>query len=215
MSCGLICGPDFAQQLNLAAAVADAHETEEQMTKEGPMRISSICAANFKSLVDFTVTLPKFSCLIGLNGAGKSTVLHFLDFIAQQVRGDIKRWLSDAAGGQTRLSSRLGPKKNIEFEVSLVTDEGVGGVLWKGTFNAGSLSCTAEHIETPGATLDVDRGHMKIVQVDPNDKKQGGLLDEDISFSYQGSVLSQLKTERLPQSLVGSIGCRTEPSRRT
>ena len=40
---------------------------------------------NFKSLVDFSLPMPpnalgRFVCLIGLNGAGKSTVLQALDF---------------------------------------------------------------------------------------------------------------------------------------
>lgn len=46
-------------------------------------RISRLEVNNFKSLVDFEMDLPKFSCLIGLNGAGKSTVLQFIDFLSQ------------------------------------------------------------------------------------------------------------------------------------
>jgi ABC-type multidrug transport system ATPase subunit len=172
--------------------------------KEDLMRISSVRAVNFKSLVDFNLTLPKFSCLVGLNGAGKSTVLQFLDFIAQQVRGDIKGWLGERNWRPTELRSRLTTKKNIEFEVSIVTDSGTGGIKWNATFNPATLSCTAERIETPGATLEVDSGHIRIVEIDlTHGTEQIPLLDEDISFSYQGSVLSQLKVERLPQTLIG------------
>ncbi len=61
-----------------------------------PMKqIRTITARNFKSLVDFKLDLAKFTCLIGLNGAGKSTVLQFIDFLAQQGRGDIKGWPED------------------------------------------------------------------------------------------------------------------------
>jgi predicted ATPase len=166
------------------------------------MRINSIRAVNFKSLIDFNLTLPKFSCLIGLNGSGKSTVLQFLDFIAQQVRGDIKGWLSERNWRPAELRSRLTNKKNIEFEISLLTNEGIGGIKWSATFNPASLSCTAEHIETPGATLDVDGGHIKIVEIDlKHGSEKGSPHDENISFSYQGSVLSQLKSEILPQPL--------------
>ncbi|OAD21575.1 hypothetical protein THIOM_002652, partial [Candidatus Thiomargarita nelsonii] len=35
---------------------------------------------NFKSLVNFKFQLDKFTCLIGLNGSGKSTILQALDF---------------------------------------------------------------------------------------------------------------------------------------
>ena len=57
--------------------------------------IRKVTAGNFKSLVDFKLDLAKFTCLIGLNGAGKSTALQFIDFLAQQVRGDIKGWLEE------------------------------------------------------------------------------------------------------------------------
>ena len=59
------------------------------------MRIKSIEANNFKSLVDFRIELAQFNCLIGLNGSGKSTVLQFIDFVSQLVRGDMKGWLNE------------------------------------------------------------------------------------------------------------------------
>ena len=37
------------------------------------MQITSIHVENFKSLVDFDLDMAKFTCLIGLNGSGKST----------------------------------------------------------------------------------------------------------------------------------------------
>ena len=55
--------------------------------------IRQIEVENFKSLVNFQIDLPKFSCLIGLNGAGKSTVLQFIDFLSQLVRGDMT-WMA-------------------------------------------------------------------------------------------------------------------------
>ena len=53
------------------------------------MKIKSISVDNFKSLVSFNLTLAKFNCLVGLNSSGKSTVLQFFDFLAQQVKGDL------------------------------------------------------------------------------------------------------------------------------
>jgi AAA15 family ATPase/GTPase len=44
---------------------------------------------NFKSLVNFELDLAKFTCLIGLNGAGKSTVLQALDFTSAVMSGEI------------------------------------------------------------------------------------------------------------------------------
>lgn len=45
------------------------------------MKITHIKVDNFKSLVDFNLPLAKFSCLVGLNSSGKSTVLQFFDFL--------------------------------------------------------------------------------------------------------------------------------------
>jgi len=48
---------------------------------------------NFKSLVNFKFQLDKFTCLIGLNGSGKSTILQALDFTTQLIKGHIEDWL--------------------------------------------------------------------------------------------------------------------------
>ena len=65
------------------------------MKNEKQLTIKMIEVNNFKSLVDFKLRLAKFSCLIGLNGVGKSTVLQFVDFLSQLVRGEMKEWLAE------------------------------------------------------------------------------------------------------------------------
>ena len=47
--------------------------------------IERVEVRNFKSLGEISLPLGKFNCLIGMNGAGKSTVLQVLDFIEHQV----------------------------------------------------------------------------------------------------------------------------------
>lgn len=56
--------------------------------------ITSITIKNFKSLADFSMPLGQFNCLIGLNGAGKTTVLQALDFIGHLACGitDFREW---------------------------------------------------------------------------------------------------------------------------
>jgi hypothetical protein len=85
----------------------------------------------------------------------------------------------------------------------VVNEEGEGGVKWNAIFNPVSLACTSEHIETPGATLDVERGNIRIIEFERDGSGKREVLNESISFSYQGSVLSQLKVERLPAALIG------------
>ncbi len=166
-----------------------------------PLRILKITARNFKSLVGFDMELAKFNCLIGLNGAGKSTVLQFIDFLAQLVRGDVKGWLSERHWNPKDLHSRLSPLKNIPFVVTLVSEDGKYRGYWSASFNTTRLHCTGEIIQSRDAILRVQEGELLIgnspdlANVDVN-------LRETIAFSYEGSVLSQLREEILPPSLI-------------
>ena len=50
--------------------------------------ITMVTIKNFKSLADFSMPFDQFNCLIGLNGAGKTTVLQALDFIGHLASGE-------------------------------------------------------------------------------------------------------------------------------
>jgi predicted ATPase len=163
------------------------------------MQIESITARNFKSLVDFKLDLAKFNCLIGLNGAGKSTVLQFIDFVGQQVRGKIDGWLAEREWEAKDITSKLTSRPTVDFAVSLVADTGDKGVTWEGRFDPSKLHCTFERIVTPSGTLHVENGHVRMI--DLTEGSPG--LDAAVAFSYQGSILSQLDDERLPHSLLG------------
>jgi predicted ATPase len=166
------------------------------------MQIRTVTANNFKSLIDFKLDLAKFTCLIGLNGAGKSTVLQFMDFLAQQVRGEMKTWLQERHWQPRELSSRLTSKKNIFFSASLTTGTREAHVRWTGRFNTTQLHCTAERLETPGAILEVQDGRLRIVNHDEHSRNGREVVNEPIAFSYEGSVLSQLRTKTLAPWLV-------------
>jgi predicted ATPase len=53
--------------------------------------VESVYVDNFKSLVDFDLDLAEFTCLVGFNGAGKSTILPVFDFIASLFQGTTDR----------------------------------------------------------------------------------------------------------------------------
>jgi predicted ATPase len=170
------------------------------------MRIHTVAANNFKSLVDFKLEFSKLICLIGLNGSGKSTVLQFIDFLAQQVRGDIKGWLKERSWKASDINSRLTGKKNVEFSIGLVSSEDEGGMTWSASFNTSQLHCTTERIETPEAILEVQKGQLRILDKRRAVAENGSEVhSEKISFSYEGSILSQLRKETLRPypSLVG------------
>ncbi|HVC95093.1 MAG TPA: AAA family ATPase [Pirellulales bacterium] len=166
------------------------------------MRITSIHVENFKSLVDFDLDLAKFTCLIGLNGSGKSTVLQFIDFLAQQMRGKLDEWLEVRGWKAGELKSMLTTRRNIEFDVHFDTEHPNIPGRWRGTFNPRQLRCTSEAIEVAGARLQVAEGNLSMGR---NGTSMG--LDDDttksnIPFKYQGSILSQLQDKRVAEELM-------------
>jgi predicted ATPase len=168
------------------------------------MKITHIRADNFKSLVDFDLPLSHFNCLVGLNGAGKSTVLQFIDFLAQQMRGDIKGWLDHRNWKPSDINSKLTKKRNIEFEVSLEDDHG-SSVTWSGSFNTTKGRCTTESLVTSSSVLTVEGQDFEIKNLKPDTKGKRRVLGSrgrGIPFTYQGSILSVLKETALHESIL-------------
>ena len=147
------------------------------------MKIKYIKVDNFKSLVDFKLPLAKFSCLVGLNSAGKSTVLQFFDFLSQQVSGDLSGWLKQRQWDSSDLNSKLTRKQNISFEVGL-SYNGVHGVevelIWSASFNRKTLRCTSEQIVYRILNIDIIKAGLQL-NFDTRDKLL--LKVEDGSYS--------------------------------
>lgn len=156
------------------------------------LSLVNIKANNFKSLVDFSLPFSKFNCLVGLNGSGKSTVLQFIDFLSQQVSGDIDEWLESRQWSAKDLNSTLTQKSNITFTVEMSFAD--KPVSWEGSFNRTELYCTSEKITWGGQILlNVADGKFSL----PTEEIQA-----PITFAYQGSILSQLRESQLPKELV-------------
>lgn len=151
--------------------------------------IKSIWVDNFKSLVDFKLELAKFNCIVGLNGSGKSTVLQALDFVSQLMVGDIDAWLKMRSWEKSDLNSKLTKKSNIDFRIVLEIEG--QELVWTGSFNRSSLSCTKETITQNGE---------KILSVEDSVYTYHSSR-QDIVFEYQGSILSRLKENLQEQTL--------------
>ncbi len=165
-------------------------------------QIKSIEVENFKSLVDFKIELSKFSCLIGLNGAGKSTVLQFIDFLSQLVGGEMKGWLRKRKWRTTDLRSKLTKKVNIDFCVFFSDENGEPAGRWEASYSPSKNRCTRERIDLFDFILEVtkDRLHTFCGRLPhPPDWKD---QKSQITFSYEGSILSALKEELLPPSIL-------------
>lgn len=152
--------------------------------------ILSVAVKNFKSLVDFRLDFEKFTCLVGLNGAGKSTVLQALDFLGNLMLEDVdvNRWLASRRWKASDMLSRSGQEKyrrTIQFEVEM--NVGETSVRWSGGFNCTEpyLRCTSETVETLAGE--------PLLRVLDGQYSLGDEAYRKIDFKYQGSVLSRLK----------------------
>jgi len=146
--------------------------------------------------------LAKFNCLVGLNGSGKSTVLQFFDFLAQQVRGDIKGWLSKRQWIASDINSKLTSKKNIDFEVILTHSQGFE-IKWSASFNFKTLRCTSERIDwDKNLILRVEDGKCYVWTLDEKERENTPKLSGTIQFDYQGSLLSQIKETQLTEEII-------------
>ncbi len=163
-------------------------------------RIQRIEIENFKSLVDFKVDLPKFGCLIGLNGAGKSSVLQLIDFLSQLIRGDITGWLRERKWRASELKSKLTKKTNITFQLQFSDENGEPAGSWYGVFNPGKLACVKERIDLSDCTLEVEGGEVTVSS--KKTSPPSAMIKGQISFAYEGSILSVLLESHLPPSLV-------------
>lgn len=154
--------------------------------------IEQIAVRNFKSLAQFKLRLHRFNCLVGMNGAGKSTVLQAIDFIAQLMEGRVTEWLTMREWSASELNCKLRPESNIGLAVSFRTTGGQP-LNWVAAFNRTELQCSSETIAGPaGVLLQVKGRHYRI----------GGGKEAPVTFKYQGSILSQLLDEELPAPLL-------------
>lgn len=161
------------------------------------MRIASIEVENFKSLVDFRISLAKLSCLIGLNGAGKSTVLQFVDFMSHLVRGDITDWLEQRKWKSSDLKSKLTRKSNVKFCVRFSDEHDQPVGEWSASYRPSSNRCVQERFEIQNNWLQTNRSTFSIL--DSLDETE---RNHEIAFEYSGSILSALKPELLPKPIL-------------
>lgn len=153
--------------------------------------IESISIKNFKSLAEFFLRFGKFNCLVGMNGAGKSSVLQAIDFIAQLMEGHISEWLEKREWTIQELNCKLRNESNISVAVAYRLLDGQQ-LHWIGTFNRNEMQCSHEHLMVNG---------KEQLRVKGKAYRIAGGTESPIVFTYQGSVLSQLRNENLPASV--------------
>ncbi len=177
--------------------------------------IKEIYIDNFKSLVGFKMEPAKFTCLIGLNGAGKSTILQALDFLSHLMVGNLDEWLAMRQWSTSDINSKLSKKSNIDFKV-LIDDPDWGEITWEGSINRTKLGCTQESvkigdeliilkIEDANCAIKKLNGLKNIQEVKDNigTISNGKSTDRfPIVFEYQGSIISRLKKNQVSAPLL-------------
>lgn len=157
---------------------------------------------NFKSLDDFEIIFSDFTCLIGLNSAGKSTILQAVDFISAQMRGDITGWLKSRNWEADELESKVVDENHIVIGIGFFYKK--APYMWSFVFDTNLKRCINEEIE-----LIIDfkyENKDKIIFKVENSKfmidKDGEIKESDIIQEYEGSFLAKLKPELLPDVIL-------------
>lgn len=158
---------------------------------------------NFKSLSDFSLppdkgrVLPKFVCLIGLNGSGKSTVLQALDFLSQLVVGQVGPWLGSRKWEKSHLLTKGNKKRTISFKMEF--EDYFGKLIWSGTYNVLEGKCITEELE-----FEKSQRARKFEGFRSNSFRyeKGVIRDShgarvELTSDYQGSVFGTLRTSVL------------------
>ncbi|MDP9533792.1 AAA family ATPase [Pseudomonas protegens] len=159
--------------------------------------IVGISVSGFKSLAEFDLDISNdagsFTCLVGLNGAGKSSVLQLLDFSSHLMRGDVTSWLAKRGWKVSDLHSKLTSHSNIAIVISVRIASGVI-LTWAGSFNRTTLSCTTERVvdEERKALFSLTKGRYSVLDAQPS----------KVEFNYTGSILSALKDETLKPDII-------------
>ena len=151
--------------------------------------ITRIRVKNFKSLADFDLPLELFTCLIGLNGAGKTTVLQVLDFIGHLACGitDFRNWK------KSDIITNGSGMRTITLQVDFLINE--EAVIWEAKYNVDKQRFTEEQIYH--YDYDAKWSLNTYLQLKENKLSYDGMQQigtKDISdYNYKGSVLSAFK----------------------
>ncbi len=153
--------------------------------------IEKIRIRNFKSIGELTLSLGHFTCLIGMNGSGKSTILQAIDFMSQVLSGNIADWMQIRGWSVQDLNCRVRKESNIGLALRFRTKSNQK-LRWVANFNRHEMRCSTEKISLDKEVIFISKDQGYQIE---GEKRQA------IPFVYQGSILSQLKESELPSAI--------------
>jgi len=149
-------------------------------------------------MLDFST----FTCLIGLNSAGKSTILQVIDFISQQMKGEMTKWLKTRNWEECELESKVIKNKNIVISLGFIYNRSF--YIWDLKFDTNVKKIIHEDISLIGDRSNElkDKKIFKVKHSKFMIDKDGDISEGDIIQEYEGSFLAKLKPELLPDVIV-------------
>ena len=157
---------------------------------------------NFKSLQNTKISFSKNTFFIGLNGAGKTSILQAIDFLSALASGEVEEWIENRKWNKKDLTFFKSRKSLIDIKVSFKLGE--INYIWDMSFNKQDLKCTKEIISMQvGKGINVDNLYTTIMRVANSEYKiySDSIIKEKISFKYTGSILSAIKSDLLGSKL--------------
>lgn len=150
-------------------------------------QITKIEVAGFRSLNNFSMDLAKFTCLVGRNDSGKTSILRFMEFLSGLLQGET--------------SSDLILTETVRFRIDF--NEG----HWLCRYDPLQKKCEFERWSFPNCLLEVRNDTSTIYNAGSDSHKLKtcccGQKYRDIIFEYKGSIVSTLKPSLLPPTVLG------------
>ncbi len=153
--------------------------------------IEAVTIQNFKSLEDVELLLSKFNCLVGMNGAGKSTILQALDLLAQLMHGNVDQWLAARGWESKDLRCRTSHSPRLTTLMVGLSLEDDRCLSWNAILNRYTMRVVSEAVHIQDE---------EIFRVSGSRFKLLGQQHE-ITQDYTGSLLASLKDALLPPEL--------------
>ncbi|UOO85696.1 AAA family ATPase [Neisseria arctica] len=164
------------------------------MTAPIMLKFKSFSIQNFKSINQIHIDFDDLTCIVGMNGAGKSTILQALDFTSQLMAGRMDVWLDQRGWDAKQLiNQNLKPKSSfikVAVNFEWIPDDidllHTIQIKWVAVFDIRQLKCVQESIFSGGG-----REIFHSSEGELGDICSGGTFI-DILWDYTGSVLSSM-----------------------
>ncbi|MBX9707603.1 MAG: AAA family ATPase [Caulobacteraceae bacterium] len=109
------------------------------------MKLRRIRISGYKALADVTIDIPRdLLILIGVNGAGKSSILQALSFVRYFAAGTPGQFFNDRHWFPRQVRSQFSRSASIRFDLAF--DTGTGEILWQFTWSLASGTSQKESV---------------------------------------------------------------------